>query len=1208
MDINPLTPNKIQRLIHLAEDRSFNFPRRLLLNDEDLSRLASHPAAQDKSGANTNTSSGIIDLERVEGFGDSLGNLSLSKSTAFNPGEMTGRSTGAQEMETKLMSTTQTLDQQYGRHSIALDSITNEMDRQTTEVHDILRHSIATDFSFHSKRDLTADESSFIKREAVLPVPTNQRTNITESMVSNNTSMGAYFQNRCPDFGKILGKTDSPDRSYAPSISEVSASYQMDPVGHSTHYKMDHTLDSVPVKQPRIPDNVPEKSIVNNLNNTKTLEKKNNLDHKKDIQNVFSGNLEKQDNTKVNKLLEKPMLPLSYNTMNHKSMINMATATPSDILIRNLEHSMRLVQEDTDGDEPSLSISKIQDFLGRQSSTNVRVSDMLKLNKKKTQPLTELQNIQECKPNNEVHVTLLKDTKSLATASTAGSINTVISVDKKTNINEEVPAVFVTADTLSFNELKNALEEDVKEKLTSVRSRSPSTQSTLTTVQDNYSSFKASNSPLHTSRGDAHIPSPNSEYKELDKSVNWHELLRHRHLRQSLAKEQWADITATVANGYVGVSCPVTVTTTILTETWLTAKFQFDELPDDGKNLTIELPRFPILLAPGKDERFTLHITSNVEMSTSLPFTMFLKDASIDLDVIQKGSVAIDIKMPVIQAMSSDGVNKVTFPPIQEKTVLTKAFVLLSDCEVDLQLDLSVVEGDSLFAIKNVQEIKKCDVNKVLMDRQGSTEEAQGKGKGKILNKQLCRLSSGNAIRVTITFKAPKLSDIQIPDAMASFNGALNVNLYGLNTTLRKVDLIASVGSVNLVVQTGVTPETKLELTHEPTKITLTNTGTIPGMWFVKFAMANVAGHSKIPFKISPSKFDIRPGESKTVGVAYTGPEDCITEAILAFEEVSSGNKTKIEICGGSEKLKIFPVKSNHNVLSWVRPGRKELSMRNVLDKKIQIRCHITGDGFAIDLPGGELKGIYLVSFSANECRPLPILFNPSSNSPQNAVLHLVHDKNSEFSRAIRLYGCAGGAPARWSGLVTYGDTALVRAAARRRVELALYNKAPAPAFVCATVHFNLQFMFATESSQLEGARSVVGPRSKHVVKLALDWGRVERRARDCAGSALATVTVLCGAEVTRRRILRVLRNESGAVDADLLPAHLQALTDQYEGEDPSIDEQLAHFNETKSSLNELLSGLHELTAQIDLPQDFTDENTIVITDDTVVEHHTLLD
>lgn len=56
------------------------------------------------------------------------------------------------------------------------------------------------------------------------------------------------------------------------------------------------------------------------------------------------------------------------------------------------------------------------------------------------------------------------------------------------------------------------------------------------------------------------------------------------------------------------------------------------------------------------------------------------------------------------------------------------------------------------------------------------------------------------------------------------------------------------------------------------------------------------------------------------------------------------------------------------------------------------------------------------------------------------------------------------------------------------------------------------------------------------------------------------------------------------------------------------MDAQIADFKETKASLNELIGGLQELTAQIDLPQDFAEENTIIITDDTVVEHHTLCD
>lgn len=32
---NPLTPNKIQRLMNLAEDKSFQYPRRLQINNDD---------------------------------------------------------------------------------------------------------------------------------------------------------------------------------------------------------------------------------------------------------------------------------------------------------------------------------------------------------------------------------------------------------------------------------------------------------------------------------------------------------------------------------------------------------------------------------------------------------------------------------------------------------------------------------------------------------------------------------------------------------------------------------------------------------------------------------------------------------------------------------------------------------------------------------------------------------------------------------------------------------------------------------------------------------------------------------------------------------------------------------------------------------------------------------------------------------------------
>lgn len=202
---------------------------------------------------------------------------------------------------------------------------------------------------------------------------------------------------------------------------------------------------------------------------------------------------------------------------------------------------------------------------------------------------------------------------------------------------------------------------------------------------------------------------------------------------------------------------------TNLTESWLTAKFHVDSLQCDKKYITIELPRQPLLLSPGKTEQFSLHITSTIEMKGSLPLSVFLKDTSIDSDIEVKEVLEVDIQVPIVQAMSPEGMNKIVFPPTQERGNFVKHFVLLSDCPVDLQLELSVIEGDSIFSIKNLQEIKRVDIKKVLMERQGSTEEGQcGKPKGKTLNKQLCRLTCGNAIRVTIKFTAPILSDLHI--------------------------------------------------------------------------------------------------------------------------------------------------------------------------------------------------------------------------------------------------------------------------------------------------------------------------------------------------------------------------------------------------------------------------------------------------------------
>lgn len=66
----------------------------------------------------------------------------------------------------------------------------------------------------------------------------------------------------------------------------------------------------------------------------------------------------------------------------------------------------------------------------------------------------------------------------------------------------------------------------------------------------------------------------------------------------------------------------------------------------------------------------------------------------------------------------------------------------------------------------------------------------------------------------------------------------------------------------------------------------------------------------------------------------------------------------------------------------------------------------------------------------------------------------------------VRLYGCAASDGVRWFSQVTYGDTALVRAASRSPIKLELFNKSNSPAFICAQVHFNREYEFYLKSNR----------------------------------------------------------------------------------------------------------------------------------------------
>ncbi|XP_073962018.1 centrosome assembly protein spindle defective 2 [Choristoneura fumiferana] len=1181
-----LTPNKIQRLMHLAEDASsFNMPhKRPMLGEEDLKRLnpATAPYNNKESGA-CESSSGLLDLDQVKGFGESdIG--SVSRSTGFHPGEMTGRSTGTEEAVPKF------------RHScFNMESLATELDRQTSEVQDIMRHSIATNYSFHSK-NLTADEESFMAKRAPLPLQQTHTLFAETSSVNNSDlSVGAYFRKRCPEFGKVLAQTQSPDRSsMRPSLSEVSSSTHLENAENYQPYKLDPSLDSVPVRQPRNPasdqvllqpSNIAVQSAPKPSLREESIVETFKVPAPTSVRNVPK--LEPQTDLKHGVPVDK------------RKMANKPPGT-TDLFMKAVTHSaIKPTSDDTEGSlvDNSLSISRIAELLGNQSI--LRVSDILDqftTKKEQKQPLSERNYFPKQEP-----VTYLKDSRDLDYATSSESVQTVISVNKA-SVNQEnkvVPEVIVTRHSLTKG-VQNVEAESVKTERTRSKSSSTRSRSTLSTVQENC----GAESPVNSSRGEvntSHVPSPNIEYKELDKSVDWHEVMQQKRRRQQgIAKDKWADITSPPITGFVGVSCAATISVVTLTDSWLTASFYFHTLPNQGRDLRIELPRQPLLLSPSKTEQLQIHITTSAEMNAILPYTVTLKDSSIDCEIEHKGIIEVDFKMPVVQAMSLDGINKVTFSPTLEKTLLSKTFVLISDSPVDLQLSLSILGGKNMFAIKNVQEIKKSEVNRVLKE-QHSMEERQmlSKHKNKALNKQLCRLTRGNAIKATVTFEAPTLSD-HTSSKMETFTSAICVTLIDCETVIKELELIATVGTATLAVSA---PDSKIFITKDMSSVSVRNTGSVAGVWFIKMKVSDERNY----FNVSLTRLELAPAETKNMNLYYTGPEDSLNTATLLFEEAITGTLTTLELSGGAEKPKQFPIKTNCTILSWVRSGRKEISLKNSTDKKVQIRCQVIGDNFTIDMAGVDARGTCcIIQFNPNECRPLPIVYSPTSYLPNASSLHLMYDKNSEYTRKISLYGCSSGDPLRWCGLATYGETALVRAVARSNIELKLTNKSPMPSFVCARVNFNLQYMSVASSCRVEGAWRVVRGRGAHAVTLRVDWARVERRAADARAPTLATLTALTGPELTRRRILRILKTEgNGVLDVSLLPENLRMLTGPFEGEDDSMDTLLRDFNENKSSLVELIGGLQELKAQIDLPQDIAEE-TIIIADDTILEHHTL--
>lgn len=122
----------------------------------------------------------------------------------------------------------------------------------------------------------------------------------------------------------------------------------------------DDALDCVPVRQPRNTNssNIPLKQLISHPIASKVPEK-NQL--KQELVTPRTVNPEAS--------VSKPIKPANVKTMQshlagHKSF--MMSSKPTDVLLKNLHSSFRLITDDTEGSvENSFSLSKIADFLGK---------------------------------------------------------------------------------------------------------------------------------------------------------------------------------------------------------------------------------------------------------------------------------------------------------------------------------------------------------------------------------------------------------------------------------------------------------------------------------------------------------------------------------------------------------------------------------------------------------------------------------------------------------------------------------------------------------------------------------------------------------------------------------------------------------------------------------------------------------------------------
>lgn len=134
-------------------------------------------------------------------------------------------------------------------------------------------------------------------------------------------------------------------------------------------YKLDQTLDSVPVRQPRQDKPIPT-NLFPAISSPMVIPKPQNADNSAVFAPPKPQNADIANKRNTCTLSKGPALqPCKTMNQNASRKPFMSSSKPTDILLRNL-HSTPFMTDDTECSmENSLSISKIADYLGKDTQS-----------------------------------------------------------------------------------------------------------------------------------------------------------------------------------------------------------------------------------------------------------------------------------------------------------------------------------------------------------------------------------------------------------------------------------------------------------------------------------------------------------------------------------------------------------------------------------------------------------------------------------------------------------------------------------------------------------------------------------------------------------------------------------------------------------------------------------------------------------------------